>query len=128
MYDAPAPLATSSSLSDRLRAFAGHRRARFATGALLAVLIGFLPAHLLSSVREHSAYAEIDKHLAEKQSQAQSIEQWNQLDKIRDNDRDQKVAEKHSIAVLSLLLWAGVSAAFVFVWFRKIDWDRLAAG
>ncbi len=111
-----------------LRAFAAHERARFATGAFLAVVLGFVPAHLLASVRERSAYAEIDRHLADKQARVQSTEEWTALDKVREADLDQKLAEKHSIALLSIVLWAGITAGFAFVWFRKIDWDRLAAG
>jgi hypothetical protein len=120
-------LAPPARASGRLAAFAAQPRARFATGALLAVLLGFAPAHFLASVREKSAFAEIDARLIDKQAHVQSLEEWNALDHARESFRDQKVAEKHSIALLSLLLWAAVSAGVAFVWFRKIDWDRLAA-
>jgi hypothetical protein len=116
-----------SVVTETLRAFAGHRRARFAAGALLTVLVGFLPAHIVASVRERSAYAEIDTHLAEKEAHVQSLEQWKTLDKIIEAHRDEKVAEQHSIALTAVILWALVSAGFAFVWFRKIDWDALAS-
>jgi hypothetical protein len=121
-----APATPSKSLGDHLRAFAGHRRARFATGAVLAVLVGFVPAHFLASVRERSAYAEIDTHLHEQEAKVRTMEQWQALDQLRDGERDEKLAEKHSIAITAVLLWAAVSAGFAFVWYRKIDWDRLA--
>jgi hypothetical protein len=123
---AAAPAAPSKSLGDHFRAFAGHRRARFAVGAVLAVLIGFLPAHLIASVRERSAYAEIDTHLHEQEAKVRTIEQWQALDQLRESERDEKIGEKHSIAITAVLLWAAVSAGFAFVWYRKIDWDRLA--
>ena len=122
-----APAIPKTTLGDRLRTFAAHRRARFATGAVLAVLIGFLPAHLLASVREHSAYAEIDAHLAERSSQVRTMEQYQALDSIRAASADEKLAEKHSIALTAVLVWAAVSAGFAYAWFRAIDWDRLAA-
>ena len=55
-----------------------------------------------------------------------SVEQWQALDQLRDSERDKKIAEKHSIAMTAVLLWAAVSAGFAYVWFRGIDWDRLA--
>lgn len=122
-----APAVPKTTMGDRLRTFAAHRRARFATGAVLAVVLGFLPAHLLASVREHSAYAEIDAHLAERSSQVRTMEQYQALDSIRAASADEKLAEKHSIALTAVLLWAAVSAGFAYAWFRAIDWDRLAA-
>jgi hypothetical protein len=110
-----------------LAQFAGNTRARFAAGALLTVIVGFVPAYVLSTVRERSAYAEVDRHLAEKAAQLRTMEQWNGFDKIRDASADEKIAEKHAIALTSALLWAVVSAGFAFVWFRKIDWDRFAS-
>ncbi|MCE9572029.1 MAG: hypothetical protein K8W52_02615, partial [Deltaproteobacteria bacterium] len=114
------------SLGDRLRSFAGNTRARMVAGAALTVLIGFAPAAVIASVREGSAFAEIDGHLEERQSQVRNLEDWNTLDRVRDAHHDQKLAEKHSIALESLLIWAALSAGFGFVWFRKIDWDRFA--
>ena len=121
---APAP----ASLGERVRGWAGNRRARFAAGALLTVLLGFVPATVVASVREHAAFAEVDGHLRERQADVRTMEDWNALDQIRSAAHDEKVADKHSIAVGSLMIWAAVSAAFGFVWFRKIDWDRFAAG
>ena len=121
-----APVVPSKSFGDHLRAFAGNRRARFAVGAVLAVLIGFLPAHLLASVRERSAYAEIDSELAKQAAALRTTEAWQAFDQVRDSAHEEKLAEKHSIAITAVLLWAAVSAGFVFVWYRKIDWDRLA--
>ncbi len=114
------------SLGDRLRGLAGNTRARTIAGAALTVLIGFAPAAVIASVREGSAFAEIDGHLEERQSQVRNLEDWNTLDRVRDAHQDQKLAEKHSIALESLLIWAALSAGFAFVWFRKIDWDRVA--
>jgi hypothetical protein len=126
----PEPIAAAApagpSLGDRLRGFAGNTRARMVTGAALTVLIGFAPAAVIASVREGSAFAEIDGHLLERQAQVRNLDDWNTLDRVRDAHHDQKLAEKHSIALESLLIWAALSAGFAFVWFRKIDWDRVA--
>ena len=33
--------------------------------------------------------------------------------------------ERQTIAITSVLMWAAASGGLAFVWFRKIDWDRV---
>ena len=101
-------------------------RARFAAGVLLAIVIGFVPAHLIAGARERSAFAAIDVQVVKQQQDAlETPELYDQLDAFRNAQLIRKQGEQRSIALTSMLLWAAISAGLAFVWFRKVPWDRL---
>ena len=54
----------------------GDERVRFALGMLLAILIGFLPAHVVAGVRERAAYQRIDALVDQKQKDATAQEDY----------------------------------------------------
>ena len=104
-------------------------RVRLAAGVVVAILVGFLPAHVVASMREGSAFAEVDRELARAQSKQQvvTIEHWNELDATRAKALARKEDKQRDIALASMLLWALVGAGVAYVWFRVIDWYRLGA-
>ncbi len=100
-------------------------RARFVAGVVLAAIIGFIPAALIASVRERSAFADLDSELDRRQNQFTDRAEWDALDTLRASFVERKQAERQSVALTSLVLWAAISGGFAWFWFRKLDWDRL---
>jgi len=118
---APAAGGAPTSLPDRVRRLAESARARFAAGVFLAVLLGFVPAHVIASVREGAAFAAIDATVAEQQARVSSLEDWQGLDRVRAAQLDRKRTERRSIALFSLLVWAAAGGGIAFAWFRVLD-------
>jgi hypothetical protein len=100
-------------------------RSRFAAGVLLAILIGFLPAHLIASMREGKAFKKIDDQIIATQSAADTPEMYAALDPFRDAQLARKESERRSIALTSILIWGVAAAGLGYVWFRRIPWDRM---
>ena len=100
-------------------------RARFAAGVVLSILLGFVPAHLIASMREESAFATIDAQVHAAQLQADTPEMYRQLDAFRAAQLSRKESEQRSIAMVSMLIWALAGAGLAYVWFRQIPWERL---
>lgn len=103
---------------------ASSERVRFAVGVFAALLIGFLPAHLIASVRESSAFGEIDAEVRAEQAQVEDVETWNTLDEFRKAQLERKESKQTGIALGSVVIWALLGGGLGFLWFRKIDWDR----
>lgn len=102
-----------------------NERVRFVAGVVLAVLLGFVPAHLIASSREKDAYAEIDRKVVHAQQQADTPDAYATLDKTRADFLDRKESERRSAAIIALVIWAAVGGAIAFAWFKKIPWDSL---
>jgi hypothetical protein len=100
-------------------------RWRFAAGVVLSIVLGFVPAHLIASVREKSAFAKIDQEVTEQQNAADSPDLYEALDGFRSAKQTQKQSEKRSIALLSMLIWGVTGAGLAYVWFRRVPWDKL---
>ncbi len=99
-------------------------RSRIIAGVVLAILIGFLPAHLIASIRETSAFQKIDDQITATQAAADTPEMYATLDAFRAAQLDRKESERRSIALTSMLIWAVVAAGVGYLWFRRIPWDR----
>ncbi len=97
-------------------------RVRLVLGAVLAVGLGFVPAHLVASMREKTAYAEIDADLAHRQTMIHTPEE---VDAVRAAHAARKRAARQNIALGSLALWALVGGGVAWLWFRRIDWDHV---
>jgi hypothetical protein len=93
---------------------------RFAAGVLIAILVGFVPAHVVASMRERSAYAEIDAKVDEVQKQADAPDTYASLDAFRATQLEHKHEDRRTAALLALLIWAAGAAGVAFVWFKKI--------
>jgi hypothetical protein len=104
----------------------GDERVQFALGVLVAIVLGFVPAHIVSSIREHSAYAAVDRELLAAQQLANSPETYAKLDAVRADHLDRKRDERRSIAVLAFVLWGVAGGGIAYAWFRKIPWERFA--
>ena len=118
----PARPPVEPGLRGRLR----DERLRFVAGTVLAAAIGFVPATVIASVREGSAFASLDGELGRRQDQLDDTRaDWDTLDGVRASFAERKRAERHSIALTSLVIWAAASGGFAWFWFRKLDWDRV---
>jgi hypothetical protein len=97
-------------------------RARFAIGVLGAVIIGFIPAHIVASIREGS-YDRVDDHVRSVQAQLGTVNApvaYAQLDEFRADQLARKLADRRNIALLGLAVWGIAGAAFGYVWFKRI--------
>jgi len=103
-------------------------RGRFVAGVLLAIIIGFIPAHLIGQMREAKAFKKIDAQIIATQTAAETPEMYAALDGFREAQRSRKESERRSIALASLLIWGIVGAGVGYVWFRRIPWDRSPGG
>ncbi len=103
----------------------GEPRVRFALGVLVAILLGFVPAHVSAAMREHSIYSSIDGKVETAQAAVDTPEEYDALDAFRAEQLNQKHTERKMIAFTSLLVWAACAGALGYVWFRRIPWDRL---
>jgi len=112
----PAPTASSSP-----RGMADPKT-RFALGVLVAIVVGFVPAHAIASMREHSAYKEIDQLVEKTQHEADTQDAYDALDAFRARELERKYDARHSAAILAFLIWAAAGAGIGYVWFRRIRW------
>jgi hypothetical protein len=103
-------------------------RARFVAGVALAIVLGFIPAHVVASVRQDAAFTEIDARVTMRQAEVTTRDEWNQLDVLREAQLERKRAAHRNIALFALLVWGSVGGVVAYVWFRRIDWSRLTAG
>ncbi len=134
---APLPVAVTPQLKNKLPTPAAGApitvareaqetpRWRFAAGVVLSILLGFLPAHLIASARERSAFHRIDAQVVATQDQAATAEMYATLDDFRDAQRAIKQSEKRNIALLSMLIWGITGGGLAYVWFRRVPWDRI---
>ena len=110
--------AGSASAFERL----AEPRMRFAAGVVLAIVLGFVPAHFIAAMRERSTYHEIESKLASitaTVSPDEAEQAWH-------NAVTDKRGAQRNIAITSMLIWAAVGGALGSVWFRRVPWDRFA--
>ncbi|MBP6837660.1 MAG: hypothetical protein KA190_10170, partial [Kofleriaceae bacterium] len=119
-----APAAPRAPLWRRLL---GQERARMVVGAVVAVVLGFVPAHIYGVVREGGTYGTIDAELRQAQSQVQTVDDWDRLEPIRASALARKQRAQGDIATTAVLLWLLAGAGVAYVWFRTLDWSRLLA-
>jgi hypothetical protein len=102
-------------------------RMRLAVGVLLALLVGFLPAHIISSVRESSKYTAIDEEVKAEYAQYAlnpTTDAWRDLGSMRDEQRKAKVSARDGIAMTGVGVWLVSAGLLGFLWMRKLPWDR----
>lgn len=101
----------------------GDERVRYVAGVVLAILLGFVPAHVVAGMREESAYAEIDHKVIRAQQAADTPETYALLDRMRADAIERKEAERRNAAIIAIVIWGLAAAGIGYVWFRKIPWD-----
>jgi hypothetical protein len=99
-------------------AVAAPPRWKFAVGVLIAIVLGFVPAHLVGAMREDSAFTRIDKDLIAAQSAAISPEDFDALDGLRARALDEKRSARRMIMLQALLVWALAGGAIGYAWSR----------
>ena len=62
---------------------------------------------------------------ASQEKARKSRDEWDGLERVRASFVERKRDERQTIAITSVLMWAALSGGLAFVWFRKIDWDRV---
>ncbi|HEY3801896.1 MAG TPA: hypothetical protein VGL61_04780 [Kofleriaceae bacterium] len=97
---------------------------RFALGVLVAIVVGFVPATLLASAREKSAYREIDNTIDQTQREADTEDAYDALDAFRARQLSRKYDARQSAALLAMLVWGAVGGGIAYVWFRRIRWPE----
>jgi hypothetical protein len=95
--------------------------ARVVAGAVLAVGLGFIPAHLVGAMRENAAYADLDRDLTRREAAIRSRAEYDAFDTVRAAYAERKRAARTSIAVTSIVLWVLVGAGVAWLWFRRIS-------
>jgi len=114
----------ATSLPSKLGPLA-NERVRTIAGVVLAIVLGFVPAHFIAHSREASAYRDLDARLVSIQSSADTPEAWATLDKTRADFLDRKHEERRNIALMALAIWALVGGAIGYGWFKRVPWDEL---
>jgi hypothetical protein len=97
-------------------------RVRLAAGVLLAIVLGFIPAHVVASLREEGAFREIDAQVIEAQAAVDSLRAYEALDALRTVQLDAKRSAQRRIALASLVIWAVAGGAVAYVWFKRVPW------
>ncbi len=98
-------------------------RTRMIVGTVLAIAIGFVPAHIVASVREKSAFATIDARVIAAGRAVTNDAELTALDDYRATELATKKSSRRNIALVSMLIWAVVGAGAGYVWFRRIPWN-----
>jgi hypothetical protein len=117
------PNAEASSGQPRAHPLASPR-VRLVLGVVIAIVLGFVPATLVASSREKSAFAMIDTKIVTTQNQADTPDAYATLDTFRAEQLSRKYDEQRSITITALLIWAAVGAAAAYVWFKRVPWQR----
>lgn len=102
-------------------------RARVVAGVVLAILLGFVPAHIVASLREDEAYRPIDVRVIAAQAAVDSQASYDALEPFRADQLDAKRNARNTIALTAMLIWFGMGGTIAYLWFRRVPWARLGA-
>jgi hypothetical protein len=122
-----APRAAMPPIGDVVRAKLADVRIRFAAGVLAAVLVGFLPACIVGTIKQNAAFAEVDQKLDGQQRAVTTLDEYETLDRTRALALERKYSERTNAAITAFLIWVVGGAAVAYVWFRRVPWDRVTA-
>jgi hypothetical protein len=100
-------------------------RVRLAAGVVLAIIVGFVPAHLVAAAREASALAAIDAAVAAAETAVDSPQSYEALEAFRGEQLEVKRRTQRTITLEALAIWAVTGAAVGHAWTRHVPWDRL---
>ncbi|HVV84618.1 MAG TPA: hypothetical protein VHE35_16230, partial [Kofleriaceae bacterium] len=94
--------------------------ARIVAGAVLAVGLGFIPAHFVGAMREHAAYDDLDEDLTRREAAIRSRTEYDAFDAVRATYAQRKRDARRSIAATSIVIWAIIGGGVAWLWFRRI--------
>ena len=114
----PLPVAGGEPVYGTSMAAERFSRGNFVLGIVVALAIGFVPAHFVANMREKTAFAEFDRQVAAMDASADSQETYAALDAAREKLLEEKQSARTMIALTSMALWAVVAAAVAFAFFR----------
>ena len=121
-----APRVETATWSSAQLARLAAPRVRLAAGVLIAIVLGFVPAAIIASIREGRAFRAIDAKVTAVQSAVDSEDSYEALDGFRAEQLRQKRSARQMIALTSMLIWAAAGGGLAYVWFKRVPWDRLA--
>ena len=116
-----ATLAATSSGTALAAARGLDPRLRLVAGAVLAVGLGFIPAHFVGAAREKSAYGELDAELTTREAKIRTRADYDAFTTVRADYADRKRDARQSIALLSLGVWVLVGGGVAWLFFRRIS-------
>ena len=93
-------------------------REQFLLGIVIALVVGFLPTHLIASAREKAAFRAVDKQVEAAYASADSPETYQALDAAREKFIDAKQSARTMIGLTSMLMWGVISTGVGFAFFR----------
>ena len=125
-YSRPSLVAPNAPVAARASHPLANENLRFVLGVVVAILIGFLPAHIVASVRLKSEFAAVNARVETTQKQATTAEAYAALDSFRAEQLARKYDERQTIAMMALVIWGLAGGGVAYVWFRRIPWP--AAG
>jgi len=106
------------------RALGNKPRVRLLAGVILAILLGFIPATLIASWQEGTAYADSRKEIHKVYADVRTVEDWKGLDEVIKGELGVMNSSRQKIAITSILVWGAAGGGFAFLWFRKVPWDN----
>jgi len=118
------PVTMATSVPSKLGPLADER-VRFAAGVVLAVLLGFVPAHFVAKMKEESADEKIDRKVIAAQQAVETPEMYANLERLRADQLDRKESEHRNAAIMGFAVWALIGGGIAFAWFKKVPWDSM---
>jgi hypothetical protein len=112
---------------DARLSMANRGRLNFVAGVVLAVLVGFVAAHVVGAIQETGAYPPLEKELGDAYAEAVDPNTYATLPEVRAGMQILVDSRQRRIAITAALVWLATAAGFGFVWFRKIRWEALAS-
>ena len=100
--------------------FADKPRQALVLAVALALVFGFIPAHLYAGMAEESKYELILKDVEVAQAGALTDAQYKELPELRAAAVDRMKSARIHIVIMSLLIWCGAGAAIIWVVRRKL--------
>jgi hypothetical protein len=123
-YSRPSLVAPNATPAARSSHPLANPMLRFVLGVIVALAVGFLPAHIIAAVREKSVFSTVNANVRSVQDKADTAEAYAALDVFRTEQLARKYDERRSIAMMALLIWAAAGGAIAYVWFRRIPWPE----
>ena len=106
------------------REIAESERLRFFVGGLLAVLLCFLPTHLIASAMESASYGGAEETLNASYDQLVKSWEYHQMELELEKAKGAASTSRLIIGFVGTTIWMLTAAGFLFLWFRKVNWQR----